>query len=599
MIRFRESISFRLRRRLSPLLFLYELMDTQRLIALIVFSFSGLMLWEAWNKHNHPPAILQPVAQTQGASQPKSNEANKIIASLPSSLVPLGPGVPAVTTTVASSTSPAVAANAPRTPNRVLVTTDFLSVELDTQGGDIRNVTLLKHGAHGDTNRAFTLMQEKAGAYFVAQSGLLGQNLPNHTAIWSASREKFDLGGDEKLEVALTNNDAPGIAVTKIYTFKRGSYVIDVRHDIKNDTGAPILAKAYFQFLRDGNAPEGESTGNNPFTGVVTFTGPAIYTELKKYQKVSFSDIDKDKQEFVKEASDGWVAMVQHYFVSAWLPATGMKREFFTKKVSDKLYSAGVIVPVGAIDSGVTGGISMPLYVGPQEQEGLKKLAPGLDLVVDYGWLTILASPMFMVLSFINKLVGNWGWTIVLFTILLKLTFFPLNQKAGKSQAHMKLMAPKVEAMKARYGDDKLKMNQAMMELYKTEKVNPLGGCLPIVIQIPFFIALYWVLLGAVELRNAPWMGWITDLSSPDPFYVLPVIMGASMFIQTKLNPAPPDPVQAKVMLYMPLVFSIMFFFFPAGLVLYWTMQNILGIVQQWYILRTFSPEKIKTGAKK
>ena len=241
----------------------------------------------------------------------------------------------------------------------------------------------------------------------------------------------------------------------------------------------------------------------------------------------------------------------------------------------------------------------MPLYVGPQEQESLKKLAPGLDLVVDYGWLTILASPMFLVLSFINNLVGNWGWTIVIFTVLLKLVFFPLNQKAGKSMAHMKTMAPKVEAMRARYGDDKLKMNQAMMELYKTEKVNPLGGCLPIVIQIPFFISLYWVLLGAVELRNAPWMGWITDLSSPDPLYILPVIMGASMFIQTKLNPAPPDPVQAKVMLILPLVFSVMFFFFPAGLVLYWTMQNILGIGQQWYINKTFSPEKAKAAAKK
>ncbi|MCY7389383.1 MAG: membrane protein insertase YidC, partial [Burkholderiales bacterium] len=465
--------------------------------------------------------------------------------------------------------------------------------------GDIRTVTLLKHPAHGDAKHPFNLLQDKAGAYFVAQSGLLGQGLPNHTALWNVSGEKFDLGGAEKLDVTLTNNDLVGVTVIKTYTFRRGSYVVDVRYDLKNDSGASITPKAYFQFLRDGNAPEGESTGSNPFTGVVTFTGPAVYTDLKKYQKVSFSDIDKNKQDIVKESLDGWVAMVQHYFVSAWLPPVGMKREFFTQKVSDKLYSAGVIVPVGAINAGAAGSISMPLYIGPQEQENLKKLAPGLDLVVDYGWLTVLASPMFLVLSFINGIVGNWGWTIVLFTILLKLVFFPLNQKAGKSIAHMKTMAPKIEAMKARFGDDKLKMNQAMMELYKTENVNPLGGCLPIVIQIPFFIALYWVLLGAVELRNAPWIGWITDLSTPDPFYVLPIIMGASMFIQTKMNPAPPDPVQAKVMLILPLVFSVMFFFFPAGLVLYWTMQNILGICQQWYINKTFSPEKAKTGAKK
>ena len=570
-------------------------MDTQRLIALIVFSFSGLMLYEAWNKHNRPPVPPAPIAQSQMNIALPTGASAKNPAGVPNGSLPVGGGAPIV----AAVNNGAPISGAPKSAHRIRVKTDFLSVELDTQGGDIRNVTLLKHIAPKEAGRAFILMQDRVDAYFVAQSGLLGQGLPNHTTAWTASADAFDLGGAEKLDVVMTNSDAPGITVTKTYTFTRGSYVIDVRHAIKNESGAAVSPNAYFQFLRDGNSPEGESTGNNPFTGVVTFTGPAVYTDLKKYQKVSFSDIDNNKQNFVKEASDGWIAMVQHYFVSAWLPPNGMKREFFTQKVASKLYSAGVIVPVGTIATGTTGGVSLPLYVGPQEQNNLKKLAPGLDLVVDYGWLTILASPMFLVLSFINGIVGNWGWTIVLFTIMLKLVFFPLNQKAGKSMAHMKTMAPKVEAMRARYGDDKLKMNQAMMELYKTEKVNPLGGCLPIVIQIPFFIALYWVLLGAVELRNAPWIGWITDLSTPDPFYVLPIIMGASMFIQTKLNPAPPDPVQAKVMLILPLVFSIMFFFFPAGLVLYWTMQNILGIGQQWYINRAFSPDKLKVGTKK
>ena len=571
-------------------------MDTQRLIALIVFTFSGLMLWEAWNKHNRPPVPPQAVAQTQSANPLQSGIADKSATTVPG------------TSTVPNATIPASAASASAVPataaaqaatKSVMVKTDLFTVDMDTRGGDLRTVTLLKHAAHADAKRAFTLMQDKVGSYFVTQSGLLGQGLPNHTAQWSASRDQFELGTNDKLDVTFTNNDAPGITVAKTYTFKRGSYLVDVRYDIKNESGTPVSANAYFQFLRDSNPPEGENTGNNPFTGVVTFTGPAVYTDLKKYQKVSFSEIDDNKQNIVKEANDGWIAMVQHYFVSAWLPPAGLKREFFTQKVPGKLYSAGVIVPISPINAGASGGISMPLYIGPQEQENLKKLAPGFDLVVDYGWLTVLASPMFMVLSYINNIVGNWGWTIVLFTILLKLVFFPLNQKAGKSIAHMKTMAPKVEAMKARYGDDKTKMNQAMMELYKTEKVNPLGGCLPIVIQIPFFIALYWVLLGAVELRDAPWIGWITDLSTPDPFYVLPVIMGASMFIQTKMNPAPPDPVQAKVMLILPLVFSVMFFFFPAGLVLYWTMQNILGIAQQWYINKTFSAEKIKSGAKK
>ena len=571
-------------------------MDTQRLIALIVFTFSGLMLWEAWNKHNRPPVPPQAVAQTQSANPLQSSTADKSATTVPGLSAVPSATIPAVAASASAVPATAVAQAATKS---VLVKTDLFTVDMGTRGGDLRTVTLLKHAAHADAKRAFTLMQDKAGSYFVTQSGLLGQGLPNHTALWATSRDQFELGTNDKLDVTFTNNDAVGITVAKTYTFKRGSYLVDVRYDIKNESGTPISPSAYFQFLRDSNPPEGEHTGSNPFTGVVTFTGPAVYTDFKKYQKVSFSEIDDNKQNIVKEASDGWIAMVQHYFVSAWLPPAGLKREFFTQKVSSKLYSAGVIVPISAINAGASGGISMPLYIGPQEQENLKKLAPGFDLVVDYGWLTVLASPMFLVLSYINNIVGNWGWTIVLFTILLKLVFFPLNQKAGKSIAHMKTMAPKVEAMKARYGDDKLKMNQAMMELYKTEKVNPLGGCLPIVIQIPFFIALYWVLLGAVELRDAPWIGWITDLSTPDPFYVLPIIMGASMFIQTKMNPAPPDPVQAKVMLILPLVFSVMFFFFPAGLVLYWTMQNILGIAQQWYINKTFSPEKIKSGVKK
>lgn len=560
-------------------------MDTQRLIALIVFSASGFFLWEAWQKHNHP--IAPPVSATAAPGAVGRNG------------VPSAPAVPVPSASTATSAAPgsvpaASTAAAPSTGKRISVITDKLNVELDTQGGDIHSVTLLKHTARGDKTKPFSLMQEKASAYFVTQSGLLGDALPNHTVNWVLaggkndvkSGDKFDLGSSDKLEVTFINNDVPNVAASKTYTFKRDSYVVDVRYDIKNDSATALNPTAYFQFVRDANPPDGESSGSNPFTGISTFTGPAVYTEAKKFQKIAFSDIDKGKADYPKEANDGWVAMVQHYFVSAWLPAANTKRENFTTKW-EKLYTAGIKVPMGTIAAGATASLDMPLYIGPQEQENLKILAPGLDLVVDYGWLHILAYPMFLVLSWIHNIVGNWGWTIIIFTILIKLVFFPLNQKAGKSMAHMKQMAPKIEAMKARYGDDKLKMNQAMMQMYKTEKINPLGGCLPILIQMPFFIALYWVLLSAVELRNAPWMGWITDLSTPDPFWVLPILMGASMFIQTKLQPAPPDPVQAKVMMIMPLVFSVMFFFFPAGLVLYWTMQNILTIIQQWYINKT------------
>lgn len=550
-------------------------MDTQRIVALAVFILSGMMLWEAWNKHNHPPLPAPSIAQAPGITPSADKSGNAPLPTPPQA-------VQGESTTSATSTTPV--SGTPVSGKRIPITTDTLTVELDTQGGDIRAVTLLKHKARGDATHPFKLMQDKEGAYFIAQSGLLG-GLPNHTARWTAPADSYRLEGD-KLDVTLTNNDLPGVTVNKTFSFHRGSYVIDVRYDIKNDSAQALSPSAYFYFLRDGNPPEGESAGNM-FTGVVTYTGPAVYTDNKKFQKVSFSDIDKDKQDYIKEANDGWLAMVQHYFVSAWLPTDKVKREYFAEKVGTKLYRSGVKLPMNAVPPGGAASLTMPLYVGPQEQDKLKEIAPGLDLVVDYGLLKILAYPMFQVLSWINKIVANWGWTIVIFTILLKLVFFPLNQKAGKSMAHMKQLAPKVEALKARYGDDKMKMNQAMMELYRTEKVNPLGGCLPILIQMPFLIAMYWVLLGAVELRNAPWMGWITDLSTPDPFYVLPVIMGATMLIQTKLNPTPPDPVQAKVMLIMPLIFSAMFFFFPAGLVLYWTMQNILGIGQQWYINKT------------
>jgi YidC/Oxa1 family membrane protein insertase len=576
-------------------------MDTQRIIALIVFSFTGLLLWEAWQKHNKPPVL--PATPVVAVAKPATGDIPNTPAVAPTATAPGGAnGVPVASSNLSPSADKA--ANAPTTAApaasaaRVTAKTDKLDIEFDAASGDIRQVVLRNHFARGETTKQFTLMQEKVGHYFIAQTGLLGQGLPNHTSRWVPQATNVDIGNNEKAEVVFTYSDTPGMTINKVYTLMRGSYLVDVRYDIKNTSDQAISPKAYFQFLRDANAPEGENSGN-PFLGVVTFTGPAIYTDAKKFQKVAFTDIEKNKAEHAKEASDGWLAMVQHYFVSAWLPQGAGGREFFTKRVTDKLFSAGVIVPVAAVAANASGSISMPLYLGPQEQENLNKLAPNLGLVVDYGWLTFLAYPMFVVLSFINGIVGNWGWTIIIFTILLKLVFFPLNQKSGKSMAHMKTLMPKMEALKARYGDDKMKLNQAMMDLYKTEKVNPLGGCLPILIQMPFFIALYWVLIAAVELRNAPWIGWITDLSTPDPMYILPLIMGVSMFVQTKLNPQPADPVQAKVMTILPIVFSIMFFFFPAGLVLYWTMQNILGIGQQWYINKTFNPTPAKVASAK
>ncbi len=567
-------------------------MDTQRIVALIIFTFSGMLLWQGWQKHN-APVVVTPPAAVAGAPAPAGTNTVPTATATPAT-----PGATPGTAPGAAPGAVAATADVPPSGKRVSVRTDLLSAEIDTAGGDLREVVLLKQPAHGDATRPMTLMQDKVGHYFITQSGLLGTGLPNHTAKWVASQDKYELAGNEKIEVRLTNSDTPGMTVAKVFTFTRGSYVVDLRYDIKNDSGNPVTPTAYYQFLRDGHPPEGESSGGNMFTGgVATFTGPAFYTEAKKYQKVAFTDIDKNKAEFVKDSSDGWAAMVQHYFVSVWMPEGNSHREFFAQKWPNDLYTTGVKIGLPALAAGAQTSYNMPLYVGPQEQEHLNKLRPGLDLVVDYGVLKILATPMFEILSWINKVVGNWGWTIIIFTILIKLVFFPLNQKAGKSMAHMKAMAPKMEALKQRYGDDKVKLNQAMMEMYKTEKINPLGGCLPILVQMPFFIALYWVLLGAVELRNAPWIGWLHDLSTPDPYYVLPIIMGVSMLVQTKLNPAPPDPVQAKVMMIMPIVFSFMFLFFPAGLVLYWTMQNLLGIAQQWYINKHIKEMDLKDKA--
>jgi YidC/Oxa1 family membrane protein insertase len=449
--------------------------------------------------------------------------------------------------------------------------------DISSRGGDITRLELVRHPDSDDKSKNFVLFDNGGKHIYLAQSGLTGDGVPNHETEWKLAAGDHALkDGEQQLEFKLEASAANGAMLTKTYVFHRDSYQIDVRHE-----GAAPNAYAYYQITRDGKPAEGQA-GGSMLGGVTTFTGPAVFTNADKYQKVEFADILKNKAKFAAKADNGWLAMVQHYFVSAWLPPAGTAREFYMrKKDGQDLYSAGVILPVSA-----DGKSAVSLYAGPQEQDKLEKIAPGLDLVVDYGWLTVIAAPLFWILGAIHKLVGNWGWAIIGLTMLLKLLFFPLSAASYKSMAKMRVLTPKLTKLKEAYGDDKQRLNQEMMALYKKEKVNPLGGCLPVLIQIPVFIALYWVLLGTVEMRNAPWLGWITDLSVKDPFYVLPLIMGATMFIQTKLNPTPPDPIQAKVMLFMPIMFTGMFLFFPAGLVLYWTVNNLLSIAQQWQITR-------------
>jgi YidC/Oxa1 family membrane protein insertase len=503
----------------------------------------------------------------------------------------LAPGAqPPAAPLPASPAAPSAAAVGNGTP--LIVRTDLLEVEINTLGGDIRRVTMLKVFSALDRSKPLTLLEPSAKHFFVAQSGLLGEGMPTHLTAYEAEGLDFVLrDGAEAVEVRLRSRAATGAEVVKKYTFRRGSYLIDLAYEVKNTSGAPIAPVGYFQFMRDANPPSEEAAQTNAFAGVATFTGPAVFTQQGKFEKVDFADIEKAKQAHVKRASDGWIAMIQHYFVSAWLPREGVEREFYTSKVADNRYTAGVKVPVGQVAPEATGTLAVQTYIGPQETDKLEKVAPGLDLVVDYGWLTLIAAPLFWLLKWIHTLVGNWGWAIILLTVLIKGVFYPLNAKAGRSMAQMRVLAPKMEKLKQLYGDDRQKLNQAMMELYRTEKINPLGGCLPILVQIPVFIALYWVLLASIELRHAPWLGWIQDLSAPDPYFILPVIYAVSMFVQTKLNPQPADPVQARIMLIMPIVFSVFFLFFPAGLVLYWVVQNLLSIAQQWHINRTLEAE--------
>jgi YidC/Oxa1 family membrane protein insertase len=395
--------------------------------------------------------------------------------------------------------------------------------------------------------------------------------------------------GQDEIRVTLVAKTEQGTAA-KTYTFRRGSYAIGVTLQATNATRGAISPYAYFQFLRDGKAPEGDSRM------MPTYSGAEIYTEKDKLNKVSFDDIKAGKGVYPKAGGDGWLAFVQHYFVAAWLPKAGTEREYALKALQEGRISGVVLQQLGSIGPAGTQSVTVQLYVGPQEQEALKALAPGLELTVDYGWLRPLAVPLFWVLNRIHEVVANWGVAIIILTVIIKLLFYPLSAASYRSMAKMKVVAPKLQKLKERYGDDRQKLHEAMMNLYKTEKINPLGGCLPIVVQIPVFIALYWVLLLSVELRHAPFALWVQDLSRPDPYYVLPVLMGITMFLQSWMNPAPPDPVQARLMKIMPIAFSVFFFFFPAGLVLYWLVNNVLSIAQQWQITRTLERSKAARG---
>jgi YidC/Oxa1 family membrane protein insertase len=551
--------------------------DIRRTILWVIFGFSMVLLWDKWQIHNGQKGTF--LLGTKASVSAPAPAVAPAASSVPAArAVPATAAVPAPGAATASSVPGTVApatATAPR--EQVTVTTDLLRLTFDTEGGTIVKTEFLKQLGDNKTG-TFVLLEQNASRVYVAQSGLIGGAFPTHKTPMTVSGDRELKDGADTAAIRFESDDVGGVKLVKTYTFKRGAYDVAVRQEAVNTGTAPVSPQLYMQLVRDGNKLPGESSFYS------TFTGPAVYTEAKKYHKVEFKDIENNKADIDKESTSGYIAMVQHYFASAWILPEGVKRELFVRKVDNNLYAVGMIAPLGTIAPGASKAVDAKFFAGPQLEKTLEQISPGLELVKDYGWLTILAKPLYWLLDHIHSLLHNWGWSIMGLVLLIKIAFYWLQAKGYESMAKMKAINPKVTAMRERFKDSPQQMQQEMMKIYREEKVNPMGGCLPIMVQIPVFIALYWVLLSSVEMRGAPWVGWIHDLSAPDPFYILPVVMTMTTMLQTALNPAPPDPMQAKMMWIMPLAFSVMFFFFPSGLVLYWITNNVLSIAQQWLI---------------
>ncbi|WP_233833053.1 membrane protein insertase YidC [Paraburkholderia sp. ZP32-5] len=550
-------------------------MDIKRTVLWVIFFMSAVMLFDNWQRDHGRPSMFFPSAtptKTVASAAPGTTTPETQPADLPA------------TNAAAPGNTPAAAQS-----QLVKFSTDVYSGEIDTRGGTLSRLSLVKQGDGKTPDLMITLFDKTNNHTYLARTGLLGGDFPNHNDVFTLMpNQPTQLAdGQNSFQMSFESPEKGGLKVIKTYTFTRGSYVIGVETKIQNVGTTAVNPQLYMELVRDDQPVETPRFSH-------TFIGPAVYTNEHHFQKMTFSDLDKNKQDFASSADNGWVAMVQHYFASAWIPKAGVKRDFYAEKIDPSLYRVGMKEPLPTIAPGQTVTVSARLFAGPEEERMLEGIAPGLELVKDYGYVTIIAKPLFWLLEKIHSYVGNWGWSIVLLTLLIKAVFFPLSAASYKSMARMKAITPRMQALRERFKGDPQKMNAALMELYKTEKVNPFGGCLPVVIQIPVFISLYWVLLSSVEMRGAPWILWIQDLSQQDPYFILPVLMAVSMFLQTKLNPTPPDPVQAKMMMFMPIAFSVMFFFFPAGLVLYYVVNNVLSIAQQYYITRMMGKSKVK-----
>ncbi len=551
-------------------------MDNQRTILWLALVFVSLLMWQAW-QHDYGPQSQSASSTTAGeASSAKPSDVPELSGSQGQvKPQPNAEGKPQAPTAKEST------AQVLKSAGRVHVVTDVMDVQIDTLGGDLRQVKLPAYPVSvKEPQVPLTLLSDDPKNLFVAQTGLLSHEpAPDHHTVYTADKTEYRLAnGADSLKVALHWTDPKGITVTKVYTFHRNSYLVDLDYTITNHSKALWQGRQYRQYQRS------RVKAKSRF--VRTFIGAALYSKEDKYQKISFDEMGNEN--LSRDIKGGWGAMVQHYFTAAWIPQQDAVNHYYTKALPDDRYVIGMISPSIEVAPGASGTMSTRAYVGPKVQDRLEKATPGLELTIDYGVLTFLAKPIFWLLMYIHSLVNNWGFSIILLTMTIKVLFYKLSEASYKSMANMRRMQPKITALRERYGDDRQKMSQAMMEMYKKEKVNPLGGCLPILVQIPVFISLYWVLLESVELREAPFILWIHDLTSRDPYYVLPLIMGASMFTQQKLNPPPPDPLQAKILSFLPVIMTAFFALFPAGLVLYWVTNNILSISQQAYIYRKF-----------
>ncbi|MCW8963975.1 MAG: membrane protein insertase YidC [Gammaproteobacteria bacterium] len=559
-------------------------MGNPRLVLLAALGFIMMLMWQEWQKDYGPKPAQQTVASTQQNQQGMLPVADQQPTTQSEELPELS-----------TSSSLNQASEQPQedsgdqtttdvTDRYVHVLTDKLDVWIDTRGGEISRLSLRAYPVALDKPEdPFPLLVKNQAEVYTAQSGLLSrQGAPNHLAQFTVSQSKYQLSeGEDTLRVPLFWKNEQGIKVTKTLIFNRGTHVIDVEQKVDNQSSLSWQGNQYRQLVRTRPL----ESGGMADTMAYTFNGAAYYSEEDKFEKIDFDDIEDEP--LTRDVAGGWVGMIQHYFLSAWIPGQDETNNFYTKMVKGGMYRIGMISAKVLVQPGESTTFSSRFYAGPKEQQVLEELSTGLRLSVDYSWLTIIAQPIFWLMTFIHDhVIDNWGWSIILLTLIIKLLFYKLSEYGYRSMANMRRVQPKLVSLKERYGSDKQKMQQAMMELYRKEKINPMSGCFPILLQIPVFIALYWVLLESVELRQAPFMLWIHDLSVADPYFVLPLIMGASMFLQQKLNPAPMDEMQKNIMKFLPIVFTVFFLFFPAGLVLYWVVNNILSIAQQWVITR-------------